>query len=131
MDFKEEFTNLAKKYNLNYRYQEFHNCFGGYWTVLTHSLYNSTGCFTIHCLPQRGEVDFYFTEKFSTNRKELCGNLVNVYAVEKEIWRKNAKIWIFKNPFFYLSEDKIIKTLIEVINVLIDKNNEFFGVKII
>ncbi len=31
MDFKKEFANLAKKYNLSYQYQDFHNCFGGNW----------------------------------------------------------------------------------------------------
>ena len=48
----------------------------------------------------------------------------------KEIWDKNSKIWFFKNPFYHWNSEKIIKTLIEVIKVLIEKNNEFFGVKI-
>ena len=130
MDLKKEFTDLAKKYNLNYKYQEFKNCFGGNWLVCTHSLYNDSGCFTIHCLPQRGEVDFYFADKFSTDRKELCSKAVNVYEVEKSIWKKKTKIWFFKNPFYYCSQDKIIKTLIEVINTSIEENNEFFGIKI-
>ena len=51
--------------------------------------------------------------------------------LKKEIWNKNAKIWFFKNPFYYWNQEKIIKTLIEIIYVLIDKNNEFFGVNII
>ncbi len=50
--------------------------------------------------------------------------------LKKEIWSKNAKIWFFKNPFFYWNHEKIIKTLIEVINISIEKNNEFFGIKI-
>ena len=62
--------------------------------------------------------------------EELCGTRINVFKVEKEIWDKNSKIWIFKNPFFYWSVEKMIKTIIEVINALIEKNNEFFGVKI-
>ena len=95
MDFKKEFKELASKYNLTYQHQDFKNCFGGYWWVYTHSLYNDSGCFTIHCLPQRGEVDCYFTEKFSTDRKELCGQIINVFEVEKDIWNKNERIWIF------------------------------------
>ena len=67
------------------------------------------GCFTIHCLPQRGEVDFYFADKFSTDRKELCGIPINVYEIEKEIWNKNAKIWFFKNPFYYWNQEKKLK----------------------
>ena len=47
MDFKKEFTYLAQKYNLKYKYQDFENCFGGNWWVYTHSLYNDSGCFTI------------------------------------------------------------------------------------
>lgn len=130
MDFKKEFTDLAKKYNLNYQYQDFKNFFGGNWWVYTHSLYNNSGCFTIHCLPQRGEIDFYFADKFSTDRNELCEKSINVYETEKEIWKNNAKIWFIKNPFYYLNQDNVIKTLIEIIKISIEKNNEFFGVKI-
>lgn len=34
MDFKKEFTILAKKYNLNYQYQDFKNCSGRNWGVI-------------------------------------------------------------------------------------------------
>ena len=130
MNFKEEFNILAKKHHLSYQYQEYKNCFGGNWVVYTHSLYNDSGCFTIHCVAQRSEVSCYFAEKFSTDRKELCGKIINVFDVEKEIWSKHQKIWFFKNPFFFWSPEKIIETLIEVIYTSIEKNNEFFGVKI-
>ena len=130
MNLKKEFEELAKKNNLTYQYQEFNNCFGGSWFVYTHSLYNDSGCFTIHCLPQRAEVDCYFANNFSTDRKELCGKAINVFKVEEEIWNKNEKIWIFRNPFYYWKPERMIKTLIEVINVSIEKNNEFFGIKI-
>ena len=130
MIFKEEFNALAKKYDLSYKYQIFEKCFGGNWVVYTHSLYNDSGCFTIHYIAQRNEVDFYFSDKFSTDRKELCEKTINVSKVEKEIWRKNEKVWFFKNPFYYWNTDNIIKTVIEVINVSIEKRQEFFGVKI-
>lgn len=45
MDFKKEFTILAEKYNLNYQYQDFKNCFGSNWWFYKHSLYNDSGCF--------------------------------------------------------------------------------------
>ena len=131
MDFKSQFSDLAKEYNLTYDYQEFENCFGGNWWVCTHSLYNASGCFTVHCLPARSEVDCYYAEKFSNDRKELCGKLINVFEVEKEIWDKNERIWFFKNPFYYWNPDRVIETLIEVIKISIKKNNEFFGIKII
>lgn len=130
MDVKKQLSDLAHKYNLTYLYQDFENCYGGNWWVCTHSLYNDTGCFTIHCLPQRGEVNCYYTEKISNDRKELCGKEINIYEVKKTIWDKNEKIWIFKNPFFYWNIDNIIKTIIEIINILIEEDNEFFGVKI-
>ena len=130
MDFKNEFSKLAEKYNLNYQYQDFKNCFGGNWWVYTHSLYNDSGCFTIHCLSHRGVFDCYFSEKFSNDRNQLCQKAINVFEVEKEIWNKNSKIWFFKNPFYYWNTENILKTLIEVIKVSIEKNNEFFGVKI-
>ncbi len=130
MHFKKEFAEIAQKNNLTYQYQDFKNCFGRNWWVYTHSLYNDSGCFTIHCLPQRGEVDCYYSEKFSTDRKELCGKIINVFEVKKDIWEKNEKIWIFKKPLFYSSPEKIIKTLIEIINTLIEEQGEFFGIKI-
>lgn len=82
------------------------------------------------CSTTKSRSRLLFTEKFSTDRKELCDNPINVYEVEKEIWNKNSKIWFFKNPFYYWDQEKIIKTLIEIINVLIEKNNEFFEIKI-
>lgn len=130
MNIKEKFSELAKKYNLTYQYQEFENCFGGHWFVCTHSLYNYSGCFTIHCLPQRDEVDCYYAETFSEDRRELCGKPINIFEIEKEMWRKNERIWFFKNPFFYWNTERVIKTIIEVITKSIEKNNEFFGIKI-
>ena len=130
MDFRNRFSDLAKKYNLNYQYQEFENCYNGNWFVYTHSLYNNSGCFTIHCVAQRAEVECYYTERFSNDRKELCGKQINVIEVEKEIWKKREKIWFFKNPFYYWNPDRVINTLIEVIEISIKRNNEFFGIKI-
>ena len=130
MDFKKRFSDLASKYNLNYEYQEFERCFMGNWRVFTHSLYNNFGCFTIQHIPQRGEVDCYVAPKFSSNREALCETLVNVYGVEKEIWAQHEKLWIFKNPFFYWNTNKIIATVLEVIEASIEKNNEFFGIEI-
>lgn len=122
------FESFAKKHNLNYAYQEFNNCFGGNWWVCTHSLYNDSGCFTIHCVPGRGDVDCYFAARFSTDRKVLCENLINIYEIEKDIWVKHEKIWIFKNPFFYWSQDRVIKAILEVMETSIAKNNEFLEI---
>lgn len=130
MSTKEKLNVLAQKYGLQYQYQEFDNCYGGHWLVCTHSLYNKSGCFTIYCLPQRNEVEFYCAKSFSRNLKGLCFQEVNAYQFEKEIWEKSSKIGPFKNPFFYWSEDRIVNTLIKVIIAQIEKKHEFFGVKI-
>ena len=58
---------LTMAIEMGLQYKDFKNCFGGNWWVYTHSLYNDSGCFTIHCLPQRGEVDCYFTEILDYN----------------------------------------------------------------
>lgn len=130
MNFKKEFNCLAQKYNLEYRYQEFDNCFGGSWFVYTHSLFNDSGCLTIHCLPQRGEIDCYFSSKFSHNREQLCETLVNVFDIERDTWLKHQKVWKFKNPFFYWSLDRTINAILEVIEVSFDRTNEFAGLKL-
>ena len=130
MRFKKEFNCLAQKYDLKYEYQEFQNCFGGGWLVFTHSLFNDSGCVTVHCLPQRGEIDCYFSAKFSHDRSQLCETLVNIFDIEKEIWLDRQKLWIFKKPFFYSNSDKLIKTLLEVMTVSLEKTNEFAGLKV-
>ena len=113
MGANEKLNIFARKYGLKYQYQEFENCFGGTVLVCTHSIYNESGCFTIHCVPQRLEVDFYFSDRFSRNLRELCSKDVNVYAAEKEIWDKSQKFGPFKNPFYFWSPNNIINTLIK------------------
>ena len=100
MNIEEMFDFLKKDYNLSYRYQEFINCYGGNWTVQAHSFYNDSGCFTIHIEIQRG-MDFWYSSKFSTERKELCEREIDVSSIEPQIWAKHERLGIFKNPFFW------------------------------
>lgn len=130
MDFDAELRMLAEKHNLHYQCQKFQNCFNGGWLVYTYSLYNESGCFTISYLPQRGEVDCYYAEKFSNDQRELCDKVVNIFATEKDIWRRHETFWIIKKPFYYWVPSRIVKVLIEVINVSIEKSKGFFGVTI-
>lgn len=131
MDIEKQFDFLVKDYNLKYVYQEFKNCYGGNWCVYTHSFYNDSGCFTIHNLPQRGELDFYYAKKFSKVRKDLYEQLIGITSIEKEIWDKNSKFLFFRNPFFWWSSSRVLKTLAEVIKKQIEDNGEFFGIKVI
>ena len=130
MIYDKEFSDLAKKYNLNYQFQKFENCWDRGFTVHTYSLYNESGCFTVHYLLQRQELDFYYSKKFSFSRELLCDKPINIYDFEKEIWKKRECVWIFKKPFYYQRTNNVIKVLIEVINILVKKDNEFFGIKI-
>ena len=130
MDFKKQFKELAERFKLDYRYQEFSNCFGGTWFVFSHSLFNESGCFTVHCLPQRSEIDFYYASVFSTDRQRLCEESVDVFATETEIWKKRERVWIFKKPFYYDSINNTIKVLLEVIKAAGDKEGGFFGIRV-
>ena len=130
MEFKKQFKELAEKFKLEYRYQEFSNCFGGLWFVFTHSLFNESGCFTVHCLPQRAEIDFYYASTFSTDRQRLCEKAIDVFATETEIWKKHERIGIFKKPFYYCNIGNVIRVLLEVIEVLVVKEGGFFGIKV-
>ena len=100
MDIAKTLEFLVQDYKLNYRYQVFHNCYGGGWTVYTHSYYNDSGCFTVHSMPQRGELDFYFAKKFSCERKAIYEKIIDIAFIEPDIWNARGKIWIFNNPFF-------------------------------
>ncbi len=130
MDIKELFGFLVKQYGLTYVYQDFKNCFDGNWQVYTHSFYNESGCFTIHNLPQRGELDFYYAKKFSNNRKDLCEKMIDIRSAEEEIWKKHSNVLGIRNPFFWWSEKKVLSTLVEVIKSQIKKKGEFFGIEI-
>jgi hypothetical protein len=130
MDIDKQFDFLVNDYGLKHVYQEFNNCYGGNWQVFTHSYYNDSGCFTIHNLPQRGELDFYYAKEFSKVRENLCEHLIDVSSIEKEILDKHFKILFFRNPFFWWSRSKVLKALAEVIKAEINKKGEFFGIKV-
>ena len=129
MNIEELFDFLMKDYNLSYRYQEFINCYGGGWTVQTHSFYNDSGCFTIYIEIQRG-MDFWYASQFSTERKELCERALDVSSIEPEIWDKNIRFFIFKNPFFWCNDEKVLSTLAEALKAHLARNNQFFGIQV-
>lgn len=129
MDIENMFDFLQKEYGLSYKQQEFKNCYGGNWVVHTHSFYNDSGCFTIYIEFQRG-IDFWYAPQFSTERKVLCGKEVDIRLIEPEIWDRYEKIWIFKRPFFWWNNKKILKTFALALRAHLEKNNDFFGLKI-
>ena len=127
MNIGESFDFLVKDYDLSYKYQEFINCYGSSWTVQTHSFYNYSGCFTIYIEVQRG-MNFWYASSFSTERKELCEREIDVSTIEPQVWDKHKKIWIFRNPFFWWNNKKVLCTLAEVLKVHLAKTNDFFGI---
>ena len=91
MDIAEMFRFLIEDYNLKYKYQEFRNCYNGNWIIETYSYYNDTGCFTIHHLMQRGEIDCYYSPTISEIREELTIKRLDIRTIGVEIWKKMEK----------------------------------------
>ena len=122
---------LVDEYHLNYKEQIFEGKPFGTYETITYSFYNDSGCFTLSYLSSREELDFYYSSKISDDYYELHEKGVNIWIDEPEIWNKHQKWFGFINdPFFWMKHEKVIKALAETIRVKINKNGEFFGVKI-
>lgn len=125
----EEFSFLVDRYGFEYKYQTLD--LGDGWIVSLHSFYNATGCFTIHSMDSRGELDFYRSNQFSTDKKKLRETAINIYDVEKKLWKKRGDfLGIFPNLFFWWNTKKILKTVAEIVKLSIDRDGEFFGIKV-
>lgn len=124
------FDFLVSDYGFQYKKQEFHNCYGGHWLVRTYSYFNVSGCFTIHHLPSRGELEFFYAPQCSNNREELYQQRINVQSIEPELWRKYTHIGTIKRPFFWCNTTKVLTVLAEVMKKHISKHGEVFGIKI-
>ena len=130
MNVEKLFSFLVEDYGLNYRQQDYSNCYGGNWLVRTYSFYNDSGCFTIHTVPQRGELDFYYSHIFSTKREELCERLIDICSIEPQIWERHMNFGVIKNPFFWWSSNRVLNALAEVLRIHISAHKEFFGVRV-
>ena len=129
MNIYEEFAFLVNEYKLKYTFQEFN--LGGGFIAQEYSFYNETGCFTIHSLPVRDELEFYYAKFCYANINSLQEKPLDVYNFEKDIWDKKSKWFNFiPNPFFWLNKGKILRTVADIIKLQIAVNKEFFGVKV-
>ena len=126
MNVSKIFDFLVYEYKLKYAKQQFNNCYNGTWTVITYSFYNESGCFTIYTLPERGDLDFYHSKKYSDELGKLCSSRVNVESIGTEIWQK-AK----KKIFFEYRHKLFLRTLAEVIRYNVQLNGSFCGVKVL
>jgi hypothetical protein len=122
---EKQFEFLVNDYGLKHSYQDFNNCYGGYWYVRTHSYYNENGCFTIYNLPQRGELAFYRSKEFSDVLERLCERKIDVAYTGQEFLDKAEG-----NFPLNCGRDAILKTLAEVVKKQIEKDGEFFGIKV-
>lgn len=130
MNFENKLESFEKKHNLSFQKQVFQNCYNGDWVVNTYSLFNSSGCFTIHYLLQRNEFEFFFSNCISNNRTELREKEINVFEYHKEMWKSKSKIFFFPIPFFYENIDKVISTLVDIMEIDAKEKNEIFGIKL-
>lgn len=130
MNIREQFAFLVDDYGFQYGEQKFENCWEGNWTVITYSFYNENGCFTIHTLPERGEVGFFCCDRFSSDRESLCARLVDIRTIEEDVWDKHSCLWSIRNPFFWYSQRKVFAALAEVIRTHLSKHDDLFGIKL-
>ena len=129
MNIYDIFSFLVNDYKLNYAFQEF--SLSGGVIAQEYSFYNKTGCFTIHSLPVRDELEFYYAKFYYANITSLQEKPLNVYNFEKDIWNKKSKWFNFiPNPFFWLNKNKILMVVAEVIKAQISKHKNFFGVRV-
>ena len=130
MNVEELFSFLVKDYGFVYREQDFQNCFGGKWFVKTYSFFNHNGCFTIHTLPQRGELDFYYSSHFCNTREGLCEKTLNVCSIEPKVWEQKTKLFGVNNPFFWWSDNRVLSTLATALKLHLSKHDAFFGISV-
>ena len=53
---------LEKKYHMNYNYALFDNYLGTNAKLQTFTFYNDNGCFLIHDVPVKGEVEYVYLD---------------------------------------------------------------------
>lgn len=120
------FSFLTEEYDLQYKYREFNNCFGGYWYVEAYSFYNESGCFTLHYLPQRDELDIYHSKSCVNDHQGLLGRHIGeIEAFGDEAWTEEKNKHKGSDGYVLYSQ-----TLAELIKKKLDAEGEIFGVKV-
>ncbi len=130
MNYEEKLALFAKNNNLSFLKQEFNNAFNGGWFINTYSIYNSSGCFTIYHLLQRNEIDFFTSNKISNDIKELTKSGINVFNYHPEIWKSKTKKYSIFKFLFYDNIEKVVSTLVEVMELESKEKNSVFGIKL-
>lgn len=116
---------LVNKYGMKYKFQRFEKASNGefYGPCDAFSYYNEFGCFTIYNIVQRGELDFYCSDKISFNQSKLMQKSIDLEYRCKEIWDNMPnKRFGMRKVFF--------QTLAKAIDYQIQNHGAFYGIKI-
>lgn len=125
MDIEKQFEFLVSDYGLKYSFQKFENSPYGNWYVNMYSFYNDSGCFSIHYIPQRGELDFYYAKEFNTNREKMCEIKLDEQSIGQKIWLKAKKKFLFG-----YRHNLYLKTLADAIKAEVQATGQFFGIEV-
>ncbi len=142
---------LIAEYGFKYEKLGYDNCFNEGVGAFAYNYYNDNGCFTIGHMPVYGDVDYlkfdnidqldeffepiYYKKKLDDKQLGRCiserySHILNIYNYEPQIWESHEKLLWFKNPFAWISSKKTLRVLAEVIRAQIEKDGQFFGIKV-
>ena len=121
MNVEKNFKFLFDKYHFKYGYNNFSSFYDFLGPFDAYSFYNEYGCFTILYAVQRNEVEYYISKEFSNKQKILFE--INI---SEQIFKilKNLR----KNLLNLVKKDNVL--LSNYIVEQIEKNGEFFGIKV-
>ena len=106
---------LVYDYHMNNCFQELPNTEGAQNPTYIFSYYNQSGCFSFVEVPQRGEWDCYYAEKFSNDPYMLLKT------------RINQRNYIHKNIF---TAKSFLKHTAQIIKQQIVSSKSFFGISV-
>lgn len=131
---------LITEYGFKYEKLGYDNCFNEGVGAFAYNYYNDNGCFTIGHIPVYGDVDYFRFKSLSQLNKyyelrqsglnTIENYKINIYNYEPQIWESHEKLLWFKNPFAWISSKKTLRVLAEVIRAQIEKDGQFFGIKV-
>ena len=120
------FAFLVEEYDMKYAYQT--RDLGGGWVYSYHTFYNETGCFTVRVLPVRGELDFYYSSKFSHNPEDLQERWIDIFSIKSAVWSKYKKIGFLPIPFPLIRQKRLLRATAEVIKDQLERENMFMEI---
>lgn len=133
---KEYLGFLIIKYHMNYQYNVFDKYLGTNAILQTYTFYNNGGCFVIHDVPVKGEVEYIMLDdikmvtQYGKKPSDVKKRIIDITSVEKKIWERHENFGPFKNPFFWLNNNSVLKVLARVIEKQIRETGQFYGIMV-